>query len=182
MDRTVKTMLIAGVLSLYCASASAVTVPNKFTANTPAVAAEVNENFSALEEAINNSDGAAVFTQRKIEDNSGVGKSTCLTGEVIVGANCHCSGSPSSGTNLGVLFGCNISNDSAVGGCHAFLGQTTRSTPVAVTAVCVSNPANSKQSTKSSFVDPPSDPTADRIVEQMRQQAARAKEQMAAQE
>lgn len=48
--------LLGGILViLLCAAVGyAVTVPNTFTANTPAVATEVNENFTALETAIDN--------------------------------------------------------------------------------------------------------------------------------
>ena len=47
-------MLFAGVLCLTLpASAAEVTIPNEFVAGTAAVAAEVNENFEALETGVN---------------------------------------------------------------------------------------------------------------------------------
>ena len=45
---------LGGVLNL--AVASSASVPNTFTSGTPAVAAEVNSNFTALQNAVNDND------------------------------------------------------------------------------------------------------------------------------
>ncbi len=51
-----KLLLLAGMITTAGVQAGEVTIPNTFTANTPAVAAEVNENFDALETAVNDND------------------------------------------------------------------------------------------------------------------------------
>jgi len=60
-------MIVLGAnLFSYSASAQVLTIPNAFTSGTPAVAAEVNENFDAVATAVNSLGGqtstADVFT------------------------------------------------------------------------------------------------------------------------
>lgn len=54
--RRVCLIILPACLVSYSALAGNVTIPNTFTSGTPAVAAEVNANFSALETAVNDND------------------------------------------------------------------------------------------------------------------------------
>lgn len=186
MDRTIKTMLIAGVLSLYCVSASAVTVPNTFSANTPAVAAEVNENFSVLEDAINNAGGSVAFKQRKIIESSGVGRSECLSSEVVVSASCYCTGNPEKGSNFGVTFACTVNGNGVVGACFPYLYNSRLSnSPVEIIATCAASDSGFRDQSKDkleSLIDSPAELKEDNILEQLREQAARMNEKLAADE
>jgi len=54
MKHLIKTMMAAGIiLGLQSAYAAPLTIPNTFTANSPAVAADVNANFTATATAVN---------------------------------------------------------------------------------------------------------------------------------
>lgn len=68
--KTVKNLLILvlGLASLAAAEcfAAPVEVPHEFESGTPAVAAEVNENFFALATAINDNDGNVVQLQKDL--------------------------------------------------------------------------------------------------------------------
>lgn len=59
--------LIAAALFL-TAHASELDVPNSFTSGTPAIAAEVNENFTAAEEAINDNDSRLTTVETTLTD------------------------------------------------------------------------------------------------------------------
>lgn len=66
-----RTSIFALILLVLGQSALAVTIPNTFTAGTPAKAAEVNQNFSAIKSAIdaNTSDIAALATEQTSLDS-----------------------------------------------------------------------------------------------------------------
>jgi hypothetical protein len=82
-------VVIAGaILASIAANASELTTPNVFTSGTPALASEVNENFSAIEAAVNDNDG-------RIAAMEGAGGAATFqvsnaivfgTGEVVPGA------------------------------------------------------------------------------------------------
>ena len=129
-------------------------VPNTFTAGTPARAAEVNANFADLDTRTNGLDtrlttGEAVVSQLFAEidflymettDITGVVTSLCPVNTIGISANCFCGGDGTT-SNFGVLFGCVIFSDGAVGGCFpegATFDPGLPTSPVSATAVCVS--------------------------------------------
>ncbi len=129
-------------------------VPNTFTAGTPARAAEVNANFADLDTRTNGLDtrlttGEAVVSQLFAEidflymettDISGVVTSLCPVNTIGISANCACDGDGTT-SNFGVLFGCLVFPDGAVGACFPEAGTFDPglpTSPVSATAVCVS--------------------------------------------
>ena len=142
MKKLINTYVLGIIVSLFSITTYAVEVPNTFSANTPAVAADVNANFTALKNGINGviasiNSSIFLFNQRTITDITGVGVATCATGEVVVGASCRCTGSNTAGQNFGVLFGCNVAGNGVVGACFDFLFDPSLvASPVEVKAVC----------------------------------------------
>ena len=143
MKKLINTYVLGIIVSLFSITTYAVEVPNTFSANTPAVAADVNANFTALKNGINGilaslNSSVVLFNRRTITDLDGVGTSTCATGEIIVSANCNCTGSNAAGQNFGVVFGCNIAGNAAIGGCFNFLfDPSLLHSPIDITAICV---------------------------------------------
>ncbi len=135
---------------MFSVPATAVTVPNTFTANTPAVASEVNENFEALENGINNIINSHSFREATLTDASGTGISSCLANEQVISAGCWCTGSHKNGSNYGILSMCLVVGNSAVGSCYPegiTFNQNLASSPVEVTAVCARNLVDSASKT-----------------------------------
>jgi len=102
---------VSSVMLGAAAWAGPVTIPNTFVANTPALAAEVNDNFSAVEIAVDDNDARITNNAAAISTNtqdiatisanyvSGNGDlSVALTGAVTVGAN------DTAVTGVGTLF------------------------------------------------------------------------------
>jgi hypothetical protein len=70
-------IILAASLFSYGASAQVLTIPNTFTAGEPAVAAEVNENFSAVEAAVNDNNARVAALE-------GTGGATFQASNVLV--------------------------------------------------------------------------------------------------
>lgn len=116
------------------AYAAGLSIPHTFTANTPAVAREVNANFSALTAFVNSATTYRVVTTT---NTTGVGTASCATDEVVIGGGCACTGSNSAGTNFGVAFSCRPAGNSFVGGCYDYLYSATLSpSPIDVSSIC----------------------------------------------
>ncbi len=135
------------VLLLIASIGMAQGVPNTFTAGTPALAAEVNENFTDSDTRLTT--GEQVVSQLFAEidflyvettDISGVGASFCPVDTIGISPSCFCGGDGTT-SNFGVLFGCSIFPDGAVGACFpegTLFDPNLPTSPVTVTAVCVS--------------------------------------------
>jgi len=135
------------VLLLIASIGMAQGVPNTFTSGTPALAAEVNENFTDLDTRLTT--GEQVVSQLFAEIDflyvettsaSGVVASFCPVDTIGISANCTCEGDGAT-ANFGVLFACAIFPEAAVGGCFpdSFLFDfNLLTTPVSAIAVCVS--------------------------------------------
>ena len=70
-------VMLGALLASYAATADELTTPNTFAAGEPAVAAEVNENFSAIETAVNDNNA-------RIAAMEGAGGATFQASNVIV--------------------------------------------------------------------------------------------------
>ncbi len=142
MKRIIKTFLVGIIVSLFSITTHAVNVPYTFSANTPAVASQVNANFTALKDGVNGviqslESTTFSYQKRTTTDLSGVGTSSCASNEIVVSANCNCTGANSTGTNFGTLFTCNVAGNSALGGCYSYLfNASLPPSPIEVTAVC----------------------------------------------
>jgi len=67
MKNLIKTMIAAGmILGLQSAYAAPLTIPNTFTANSPAVAADVNTNFAAAKTAVDDNDARIAALDARI--------------------------------------------------------------------------------------------------------------------
>jgi len=67
MKNLIKTMIAAGmILGLQSAYAAPLTIPNTFTANSPAVAADVNTNFTAAKAAVDDNDARITALETQI--------------------------------------------------------------------------------------------------------------------
>jgi len=141
------------VLLLIASASMAQGVPNTFTAGTPARAAEVNANFADLDTRVNGLDtrqttGEAVVSQLFAEIDFLYMETTSITGAVTslcpadtigISASCACDGDGTT-SNFGVLFGCSVLPDGAVGACYPEAGTFDPglpTSPVTATAVCV---------------------------------------------
>lgn len=132
-------------------------VPNTFTSGTPALAAEVNENFADIDSRIASglADGAALtalvdglYAEITVEESALVetelfSESFCPPDTVAISANCSCDAASPTG-NLGVLALC-LAGDDGTGqqGAAAFCDvdfffDPAEALPVAqVTATCL---------------------------------------------
>jgi hypothetical protein len=70
-------VILGGLLASYAATADELTTPNTFAAGEPAVAADVNENFSAIETAVNDNNA-------RIAAMEGAGGATFQASNLIV--------------------------------------------------------------------------------------------------
>jgi hypothetical protein len=144
--------LTSVVLLLIGSAVMAQSVPNTFTPGTPAVAAEVNENFANLDGRVNTnaSDVASVGAvvdrlfssiefQAVTQAQEGVAAALCPADTLPVSASCYCEGDGSS-RNYGYMFSCFNTMDGAVAGCYveADLFDPNLPEPMAnVAAVCI---------------------------------------------
>lgn len=125
------------VISAGNAPAAGLAIPHTFTANTTAVAQEVNANFSALTTFVNTATTSRIVTAT---DATGVGGASCATDEVVVGGGCWCTGSNAAGQNFGVAFACTPSGNGYIGGCFpegTTYNAALLSSPIEVRAICV---------------------------------------------
>jgi hypothetical protein len=145
------------VLLLVASVGMAQGVPNTFTSGTPALAAEVNENFADVDARIASglADGAALtavvdglFSDITIEESPLVetelfAESFCPPDTIAISANCSCD-SDGMGGNFGLLYLC-LAGDDGTGqqGAAAFCDvdfffDNTLALPIAqVTATCL---------------------------------------------
>ncbi len=112
------------VLLLIASTGMAQSVPNTFTAGTPALAAEVNENFADVDARVNSNlaDAMALttvvdglFAEITVEESPLVeaelfAESFCPPDTIAISANCGCSGDGVT-TNFGVLDLCVAGDD-----------------------------------------------------------------------
>ncbi len=135
-----KTFLMILMAVMFGNVAYAGSVPFWFTANTPARATEVNQNFNYL----TNNAAYAGMRSVKTTDASGVALATCAATEFAVGGGCYCTGMNSSGTNYGVLFACSLAGNSYVGGCFpdSSFDYLLPVSPIEVTVICMSSVSN----------------------------------------
>ena len=112
------------VLFLIASVGMAQSVPNTFTAGTPALAAEVNENFTDVDARVNSNlaNGAALttvvdglFAEITVEESQLVeadifAQSFCPPDTLAVAANCSCGGDGTT-INFGVLVLCAAGDD-----------------------------------------------------------------------
>ena len=116
--------LITSLALLLIASTSmAQGVPNTFTAGTPALAAEVNANFTDLDTRTSTNTtnialslGGLTLTQVPVRDGSGVAGAQCPVNSLVGSANCFCDGDGIT-TNFGLLVACQIAGNGGVAGC-----------------------------------------------------------------
>jgi len=136
-------------------------IPNTFTAGTPALAAEVNENFinlgtraaqntrlsqwntvlaSTNETNIHHMLGGIHIEQVATSDGSGVASTLCPVETFASSANCDCD-SGGGTRNYGILFGCQLAGNGGVAGCFpdGFSYNPGLPAPIAaITLVCIS--------------------------------------------
>ena len=68
-DCRVQLMLLGAVVIPTLAASSSLGVPHEFVPGTTAVAAEVNENFDAVEQAVNDNDARLVSVEDRVQQN-----------------------------------------------------------------------------------------------------------------
>jgi len=141
-------------LLLIASVGMAQSVPNTFTAGTPARAADVNANFTDLDTRVNGLDTRLTTSETVVSQlfaeidflyiettsETGVGSSDCPADTIGISASCYCEGDGDT-SNYGILFACVAFPEGAVGACYpeGFLYDPNLPTsPVEVTAVCVS--------------------------------------------
>jgi hypothetical protein len=145
--------LTALILLMIGSAVMAQSVPNTFTTGTPAVAAEVNENFANLDGRVNTNANnlAAVATVldqvpariqfRAIsEAQEGVVSALCPANSLPISASCYCEGDGTS-RNYGYMFACFHTAEGAAAGCYVEpdLFDPALPDPLAnVIAVCIS--------------------------------------------
>jgi hypothetical protein len=114
------------VLLLVASVGMAQSVPNTFTSGTPALAADVNENFADVDARIASglADGAALtavvdglFADITVEETALVegeffAESLCPPDTIAISANCSCGGDGTT-INFGVLSACLAGDDGA---------------------------------------------------------------------
>lgn len=134
---------------------------NTFTSGTQAKASEVNENFSAVKNAVNNnaanitqlfSSALSIITTTKPTSSfdlnpstifvSEVAAASCLTDELLVGGSCSCNSNnfDSSTTNFGMVMFCSAVGNSYIGACATPLSDANllkAGSPITVTAICL---------------------------------------------
>lgn len=135
------TLLICILIPALCLAE----VPNTFTSDTKASAAEVNANFTNLDgrQAANDTIVSRLFSNIYYRASvatgpSGIAPATCRANTIAIAASCSCTGN---GTveNFGVLFACKITSDGAIAGCspnHLYDPELPLS-PVDIAATCV---------------------------------------------
>jgi hypothetical protein len=142
--KALATKILTALFTFLCgANAIAVDVPHQFAPNTPASAAEVNENFEALRDGLNATIRSVdsfrlLMTTRENTFAAGYGAVACNANEVVVSASCDCTGVPSEDSNFGVLFACRVAGNAAVGGCYvdSLYDPNLPVSPISVTAQC----------------------------------------------
>ncbi len=105
-------------------------VPNTFSAGESVSASKMNQNFTALENALGNTISQLTITTRYAGYNFGttygslaseVATASCLEDEVITGGTCSCitENSNFNNTNFGQVSFCTIAGNNIVGSCMA---------------------------------------------------------------
>jgi hypothetical protein len=104
-------------LFLIASVSMAQSVPNTFTAGTPARAAEVNANFSDLDTRVNSASAAAALAitditvmESEFIEGEGFAQASCPAGMTAISANCICLGDGVN-SNYGMLAGCAAGDD-----------------------------------------------------------------------
>ncbi len=104
-------------LLLIASVGMAQSVPNTFTAGTPARAAEVNANFSDLDTRVNSASAAAAqaitditIMESDFVEDEGFAMASCPTGMIAISANCVCLGDGVT-SNWGMLAACAAGDD-----------------------------------------------------------------------
>ena len=150
-DRDMK-FLASLVLLLIGSAVMAQGVPNSFTPGTPAVAAEVNENFANLDGRVNMNANDVAMLGAVLEQvpaniefyaiaqaQEGTASALCPANTLPISASCYCEGDGTS-RNFGYMFGCFNTADGAAAGCYVEpdLFNPTLPDPLAnVIAVCI---------------------------------------------
>ena len=119
-------------------------VPHKFSPGTPAKASEVNENFEAVEDAINNLNSGNIqtttsdvltnisFKQYENTEYDGVAVVSCPINMIAVSAGCICDIS-----TTGPIFASTIAGNGSACGCYPSLLDTDFTTnKIEVYVVC----------------------------------------------
>lgn len=108
-------------LLLIASASMAQSVPNTFTAGTPALAAEVNANFSDLDGRVNSASAAAAqaitditVVESDLVEGEAVAIASCPAGMTAISANCACLGDGVA-SNWGMLSLCAAGDDGAGG-------------------------------------------------------------------
>jgi hypothetical protein len=105
------------VLLLVASTGMAQTVPNSFSSGTPALASEVNANFSDLDTRVNSASAAAAqaITDITVMESApvtgeGFAQASCPAGMTAISANCACIGDGIT-SNFGMLAACASGDD-----------------------------------------------------------------------
>lgn len=141
---------LVGLICTLLGTATMAQVPNTFQSGRTASAAEVNENFTDLDTRIsantfdiNRSLGGLVFTTHEVQGD-GVASFQCSDQELVVSANCNCSGDLGR-RNFGNLFTCQVSGNGGVAGCFPIIATFDSSLPFATArlrTVCAAGELN----------------------------------------
>lgn len=125
------------------ASAGALTIPNTFTAGTPAVAADVNTNFSAIKTAVDDND-ARINT---VTASAATNASDVFTNSRSIGLNssdinANTTNIAGNATNITALQSAKPGYARAVGGTSVFAGIGLTGTGKAVVTLTMNAPAS----------------------------------------